>query len=135
MIAPAELSQLLSYQPLDREHIALISLLTTIQDRYHYLPHNALVLLSESLEIPLSQIYSIATFYRAFSLKPRELSPVIDTPEACYILLVEEAKPAHVKTLGEVRDQIEKTLLDEERNRLEKQWIEKLRKKTFVRYF
>ncbi len=51
--------------------VALISLLSDIQDRYHYLPHNLLVLLSETLDIPLSQIYSVATFYNAFSLKPR----------------------------------------------------------------
>lgn len=49
----------------------LISVLSEIQDRYHYLPHNSLVLLSETLDIPLSQIYAVATFYNAFSLKPR----------------------------------------------------------------
>jgi NADH-quinone oxidoreductase subunit E len=51
--------------------ISLISLLSEIQDRYHYLPRSSLVLLSETLNIPLSQIYSVATFYNAFSLKPR----------------------------------------------------------------
>ena len=58
----------------DREvtgQISLISLLSEIQDRYHYLPHSSLVLLSETLDVPLSQIYSVATFYNAFSLKPR----------------------------------------------------------------
>ena len=58
----------------DREvagQVSLISVLSEIQDRYHYLPHNALVLLSETLGIPLSQVYSVATFYNAFSLKPR----------------------------------------------------------------
>lgn len=58
----------------DREvtgQISLISLLGEIQDRYHYLPHISLVLLSETLNVPLSQIYSVATFYNAFSLKPR----------------------------------------------------------------
>jgi NADH-quinone oxidoreductase subunit E len=35
------------------------------------LPRNALVLLSETLNLPLSQIYSVATFYNAFSLRPR----------------------------------------------------------------
>ncbi len=50
---------------------ALISLLNAIQERYHYLPHSALVLLSETIGVPLSQIYSVATFYNAFSLKPR----------------------------------------------------------------
>jgi parvulin-like peptidyl-prolyl isomerase len=70
----------------------------------------------------------------AFALKSGERSGVIDTPEACYLMLVEDKRVAHFKAIGEVRDQIEKTLLDDERNRLEKQWIEKLRKKTFVRY-
>ncbi len=51
--------------------VPLIALLSEIQDRYHYLPRSALVLLSETLGVPLSQIYSVATFYNAFSLKPR----------------------------------------------------------------
>jgi len=53
------------------EQISLLALLSEIQDRYHYLPHTALVLLSETFDIPLSQIYSVATFYNAFSLQPR----------------------------------------------------------------
>lgn len=53
------------------EQTPLIALLSEIQERYHYLPHNALVLLSATLDMPLSQIYSVATFYHAFSLKPR----------------------------------------------------------------
>jgi parvulin-like peptidyl-prolyl isomerase len=71
----------------------------------------------------------------AFKLKAGEHSDVVDTPEACYIILVEDVKSSHMKTLGEVRDQIEGTLKLEERARLEKQWLAKLKKKTFVRYF
>lgn len=71
----------------------------------------------------------------AFALKPGERSGVIELPEACYLMLVEQTRPAHRKSLGEVRDQIEKNFLLEERSRLEKQWIERLRKKTFVQYF
>lgn len=71
----------------------------------------------------------------ASKLKAGERSGVIETPEAYYLMLVEEVKPTHYKPLADVRDQIEKTLEVEERARLEKQWIEKLKKKTFVRYF
>jgi parvulin-like peptidyl-prolyl isomerase len=71
----------------------------------------------------------------AFKLKSGEYSDVIETPEACYIVLVEDIKSSHMKSLGEVRDQIEGTLKLEERARLEKQWLAKLKKKTFVRYF
>jgi parvulin-like peptidyl-prolyl isomerase len=69
------------------------------------------------------------------TLKPSGKSGVIDTPEACYLMRVEDARPEHIKSLPEVRDEIEKTLLAQERARLQKQWIDKLRKKTFVRTF
>jgi len=56
-------------------------------------------------------------------------------PVEFYLMLVEDKRPARFKTLTEVRDQIEKDMLAQERNRLEKQWIDRLRKKTFVRVF
>jgi peptidyl-prolyl cis-trans isomerase SurA len=71
----------------------------------------------------------------AFSLKPGEVSGVIDTPESAYLMLVEQTRPSHVKPLSEVQDEIEKTLRTEEQARLEKRWIDGLKKKTFIRYF
>lgn len=71
----------------------------------------------------------------AFSLKPGELSGVIDQPEAAYLMRVEEARPAHVRPLNEIREEIERTLILEERARTQKRYVEKLRGKTFVRYF
>ncbi len=59
----------------------------------------------------------------------------VPPPREFFLMLVEEKRTAHFKPLTEVREQIEKSLLLEERNRLEKQWIERLKKKTFVRYF
>lgn len=71
----------------------------------------------------------------AFQLKPGERSGVVETPNAFYIMLVEDRHPAHVKDLSEVRDEIEKILLEKEHERLQKEWIDKLRKKTFIRTF
>ena len=71
----------------------------------------------------------------AFKLKAGEMSGVIDTPQSVYLMLVEQTKPAQIKPLTEVRDEIEKTLRTQEQARLEKQWIEGLKKKTFIRYF
>jgi len=71
----------------------------------------------------------------AFALKPGQVSGVIDTPQSVYLMLVEQTKLAHAKPLDEVRDEIEKTLRTQEQARLEKQWIEGLKKKTFIRYF
>src|SRR4030067_1974615 len=50
---------------------SLIAALEDIQSRYRYLPREALILVSERLGVPLSQAYSVATFYNAFSLKPK----------------------------------------------------------------
>lgn len=50
---------------------ALIPILQDIQSEYNYLPELALRIVAHSLEIPLIDIIGVATFYRAFSLKPR----------------------------------------------------------------
>ena len=50
---------------------ALVPILQEINATYNYLPENVLRYISEKLDIPLSLIYRIATFYNAFSLKPR----------------------------------------------------------------
>ncbi|MBW1823685.1 MAG: NAD(P)H-dependent oxidoreductase subunit E [Deltaproteobacteria bacterium] len=50
---------------------SLIAILQEVQSHYNYLPEQVLTLLSKKLEIPLSKIFSLATFYRSFSLKPR----------------------------------------------------------------
>ncbi len=49
----------------------LISLLQDVQAEFNYLPRDVLIKISQKLDIPLSQVFSIATFFRAFSLKPR----------------------------------------------------------------
>jgi NADH:ubiquinone oxidoreductase subunit E len=49
----------------------LISLLQDIQAEFNYLPQDVLVRVSQKLDIPLGQVFSVATFFRAFSLKPR----------------------------------------------------------------
>jgi peptidyl-prolyl cis-trans isomerase SurA len=71
----------------------------------------------------------------AFTLKQGATSEVIDLPDACFIMLVEDMRTAHVKPLVEVRDEIEKNLVTQERARLQDKWIDRLRSKSFVRYF
>jgi peptidyl-prolyl cis-trans isomerase SurA len=68
-------------------------------------------------------------------LAPGKVSDVVDLPESCCLLLVEESHPAHVKPLNEIRDDIEKNLRAQEQARLEKQWIAKLKAKTFILFF
>ena len=54
-----------------RDKGLLVSILQDTQAEYNYLPREALVQVSQGLDIPLSQVYSVATFFKAFSLKPR----------------------------------------------------------------
>ena len=50
---------------------ALIGIMQDIQKEFNYLPQEMLVKIAQRLDIPLSRVYSIATFYKAFSLVPR----------------------------------------------------------------
>jgi len=50
---------------------ALIQILLDIQRENNWLPKDILTRLSQKLDIPLTQIYHIATFYKAFSLVPK----------------------------------------------------------------
>lgn len=50
---------------------ALIPILQDIQAKNRWLPRETLEYVSKELEIPLIDVYSIATFYKSFSLKPR----------------------------------------------------------------
>jgi len=70
----------------------------------------------------------------AFSLVAGQTSDVINAPDALYLMKVEDTKPAQAKPLADVRDDIEKTLRTEQQAHLRQQWIEGLKKKTFVRY-
>jgi NADH-quinone oxidoreductase subunit E len=49
----------------------LISILADVQQELSYLPRAALQRVARLLEIPLSQVFSVSTFYKAFSLAPR----------------------------------------------------------------
>lgn len=57
-----------NYAPKDRS--SLIALLQDVQNVYGYLPASALQDISEFLDMPVSRIYGVATFYNQFRLKP-----------------------------------------------------------------
>ena len=71
----------------------------------------------------------------AFSLGPGELSDVIQVGDAFYIMRVEAKKAAVTKPLSEMRDEISAKLYEEEKLRLQKQWIDGLRRKAYVKIF
>lgn len=64
-----EIKKIISAYPKDR-HYAL-AVLQDIQGKFNYIPEEGLNYLAEYLDIPVSQLYAMATFYKALSLKPK----------------------------------------------------------------
>jgi len=64
----------------------IISVLQNIQDHYNFLPSYVLNIISRELKIPLSKIYSVATFYTQFSFnkKGKHIITVCDGT-ACHV--------------------------------------------------
>jgi len=50
---------------------ALISILHDVQNRYKYLPDEALRMVASRLRMDINEIYSVATFYKSFTLTPQ----------------------------------------------------------------
>jgi NADH-quinone oxidoreductase subunit E len=69
-----------------RDQSAIIAILQDLQEEVNYLPEGALRYVAERLDIPVSKVYSLATFYRAFSLEPRGKHLVyVCTGTACHV--------------------------------------------------
>jgi len=65
---------------------ALIMVLQDVQRHYRYLPKEALKSVAKKMDLPIAQIYSVATFYRTFSLKPKGKNHVcVCTGTACHV--------------------------------------------------
>ena len=55
----------------DKHNGLLISILEDVQEHYNYLPEEVLRAVAKRLRLPLRDVYGGATFYSAFSLKPK----------------------------------------------------------------
>lgn len=83
-----------------RDKGMLVSILQDVQAEYSYLPEEALVEVSQVLGAPLSQVYSVATFFKAFSLEPR----------GRYLINVCLGTACHVRGAVKVLEAIEREL-------------------------
>jgi parvulin-like peptidyl-prolyl isomerase len=71
----------------------------------------------------------------AFSLKAGEVSRVLDIGDTYYLLFAEAKKAGTQRPFKEVRDEIEKRLIQQERQKLRQEWLSKLRKKAFIKMY
>jgi NADH-quinone oxidoreductase subunit E len=65
----AEAQAILNRYPL--EEPSLIQILQDVHRAYNYLPCDVLVKVAEALAVPLAHVFSVSTFYKAFSLEPQ----------------------------------------------------------------
>lgn len=79
----------------------LIEMLQDIQDGCHYLPREVLVEVSKVLQIPLNQVYEAATYYKAFSLKPKGRFTVsVCQGTACHVQGADSVLSSFERELG-----------------------------------
>ena len=64
----------------------LIEVLQDVQEHYGYISEESMRAISDELGVPLMEVYSVASFYKAFSLKPRGKNVItICTGTACHV--------------------------------------------------
>jgi NADH-quinone oxidoreductase E subunit len=89
---------------------ALIPVLHEVQDTYGYLPKEVLEFVAEQLNLPMTEIYGVATFYSFFSLEPKGEHVIrVCLGTACYIkgaqsILDELCHELKVKVQGTTAD-------------------------------
>jgi len=97
--APEAMDPIFSRYP-DRRREHLIPLLQEVQERYGYLSRDAMVAVARALELPVSKVYGVATFYNQFRFEPRgKVHCQVCRGTAC-----------HVKGSAQVLDTLERAL-------------------------
>jgi NADH:ubiquinone oxidoreductase subunit E len=82
------------------EEPALIQVLQDVHRAYNYLPCDVLERVAEALDVPLAKVFSVSTFYKAFSLEPQG-----DT-----IIKVCTGTACHIRGAGQLVEELERQL-------------------------
>ncbi|MBN2246752.1 MAG: NADH-quinone oxidoreductase subunit NuoE [Candidatus Aminicenantes bacterium] len=70
----------------NNEESSLIAILQDIQEQFGYLPRESLLQISHEINVPISRILSVATFFKAFSLIPKGKHPIhVCMGTACHV--------------------------------------------------
>ncbi len=94
----APLDEILGRYP--AEEASLIQVLQDVHRAYNYLPCDALTRVAEALGVPLARVFSVATFYKAFSL----------VPQGRVIVKVCTGTACHIRGAGQLIEELERKL-------------------------
>jgi NADH-quinone oxidoreductase subunit E len=65
---------------------SLLQIMLDVNHHFNYLPRESIERVSKRLRMPISQVYSVATFFKVFSLKARGRTIVhVCTGTACHV--------------------------------------------------
>jgi len=70
-----------------------------------------------------------------FALKKGETTAPVLTPEGCFLLHVDDRKYAGIQSLDDVRDQIERILVQQMAQVSQERWLERLRRNGYVKHY
>jgi NADH-quinone oxidoreductase subunit E len=96
--AEGEIRTIIQAYPPEKRFI--LAVMQDIQKTYNYLPRQALLSIADYTGEPFSRVYSIATFYKAFSL----------IPKGRYNIKVCDGTACHIKNSSVLIDQIYSSL-------------------------
>ena len=84
----------------EREGESLLAILQDIQSSFHYIPEELLPEVAAWIDVSLARVYAVATFYNAFSLKPK----------GAFVIKVCTGTACHVRGAGGIAEEIESLL-------------------------
>ncbi len=93
-----KIEQILAKYP--KDPTSIIQVLQDINDEYRYLPCEVVAHAANELGVPKSKAFSIATFYKAFSLKPR----------GKVIIRVCKGTACHIRGAEQISDELQRIL-------------------------
>ncbi len=94
----AKVNEIIDKHPAQKE--ALIQLLLDMQSEFNWIPKEAILSISARLQIPVSQVYRVASFYQAMSL----------TPRGRHVVSVCLGTACHVRGGPRIMDKVEESL-------------------------
>ena len=84
----------------NRDRTRLITILQEVQEVYRYLPEEVLTYVATALDMPVAEVYGVATFYAHFSLEAK----------GKYVIKVCDGTACHVKGSSKLLDALYKKL-------------------------
>lgn len=84
----------------NRDKKKLITILQEVQEEYRYLPQEVITYIATALDMPVAEVYGVATFYAHFSLEAK----------GKYVVKVCDGTACHVKGSGRLLDTLREKL-------------------------